>query len=78
MTGLPHFVSTRAFDAAQGRDDNEDFAEETWVISALSILHKGADKLASVEHSNGSLNYVCRDAAETICELIAKIKGELP
>lgn len=78
MTGLPDFVSTRAYDAAQGRDTDDDFGEETWIIDALNVLHKGADKLASVEHSNGRLTDECHDVATAIWEAISRVKAVMP
>ena len=78
MTGLPVFVSTRAFDAAQGRDTDEDYSEEDWIFRALDKLHVAAEMLASVEHSSSHLTDTCHEAAEAVAKLRALIKEALP
>lgn len=74
----PDNFSIVRYDAAQGRDTDDDFSEETWISDALDVLHNGADKLASVEHSNGRLTDECHEVATAIWEAISRVKAVMP
>ena len=76
MTGLPYFVSTRAYDAAQGTDCDE--SELAWIDKAVLKLFSAADDLRGSEAANVLLRDACQQAGREIEEMATRIKRMMP
>lgn len=77
MTGLPHYISTRAFDAAAGTAATDDDGELDWIERHLTALAASAEALGMVDHSRYGVNAVCEKAAAEIAAIIAHVREQV-
>ena len=77
MTGLPHFVSTRAFDAAQGTAASDDDDEMDWIAKHITAIDVAAEALAMTEHSRWGVRATVERAAAEVLKLMTDVKKEV-
>ena len=77
MTGLPHFVSTRAFDAAQGTAATDDDDEIDWIEKHIKAIEAAAEALKMSEHSNWGIRTTCEKVGAEVLAMMSDLKKQV-
>lgn len=75
----PDDFSQRAYDAAQGRDENDDAEADRRALSPLlAQLQAIADTLRGIDAGDDDLNFRCWNGSDELEKVVAKISGAMP
>lgn len=77
MTGLPYFVSTRAFDAAQGTAASDNDDEIDWIEKHITAIEAAAEALTMSEHSNWGVRTTCKQVGAEVLAMMADLKKQV-